>query len=141
MKKSERKACPFCAGKCQQVQRVRYIGMRDGFQILCSTCGSAGGEGADKFEAWQEWNTRAGGSNQERPKPKGVITSTPCGGSAASWWVYYFDEGKNHYISAIPLEKKQAQKLAAAAQKYYHGRQIAQITETPPNADSAAAND
>ena len=57
-------------------------------------------------------------------------------GSAASWWVYYFDEGKNHYITAIPLEKHQALGHARAATKYCRGRHIAQITETPPNDES-----
>ncbi len=55
-------------------------------------------------------------------------------GSEATWWVYYLtDEGKTVYITAIPLPKKNAMGHCRAAQRYYRGRHVIQITETPPN--------
>ena len=67
-------------------------------------------------------------------KPKSEASFAASDGSAATWWVYYFDEGKKLYITAIPLNLKRAQDMARAAQKYFRGRAVIQITETPPNA-------
>lgn len=54
--------------------------------------------------------------------------------SEATWWVYYLtDEGKTVYITAIPLPLKRAQGHQRAAQRYYRGRHVIQVTETPPN--------
>ena len=82
MSKSKNLACPFCAGNSQKVDRVRYVGMRDGFQVRCATCGSTGGEGANKFEAWQEWNARAGGHQPAMSKTPEPSTSASANGSA-----------------------------------------------------------
>ena len=54
--------------------------------------------------------------------------------SAAAWYVYYLtDAGKTEYITGRPLDKYSAQCWQRAAQKYYRGRFVIQITETPPN--------
>jgi hypothetical protein len=53
--------------------------------------------------------------------------------AAESWMVYYFDNGKNHIITGRAMTKNRARRFAAAANKFYAGRQFAQIMRVPPN--------
>lgn len=74
-------------------------------------------------------------NNPECPQAKAASSFAEPDGSEATWWVYYLsDEGKTVYITAIPLPKKNAMGHCRAAQRYYRGRHVIQITETPPNA-------